>query len=103
MEATKNKGGRLNHTGQMQRLNLYIIEHAKGKNQKEISVILGITEKTAGRYERMRLKKLQPSADLIALLEAKAKDKTTTAKDLVILTKEIDRLLEKHPQTRNLF
>ena len=94
MEATK-KGGRLNAYQQQKRLNAYCIEYAKGKTQKAIAETLGITEKTAVRYGRMRLKQLQPTADLIALLEAKAKEKATTPKDLVMLSKEIDRLREK--------
>ena len=96
METTTNKkGGRLNTAQQIDRLNAYTTEYTKGKTQKEISKSLGITEKTAGRYERMRLKRLQPTADLIELLKDKTKDKNITVRDLVALTKEIDRLLDK--------
>lgn len=72
---------------------------AKGHNQKESAELAGITEKTAGKYELKRLEAVQEQiADLdkmIARLEQKADDPTTPAKDLLLLTAEIERLNEK--------
>lgn len=100
---TINKGGRPTTADRTNKLRAFYLYRSQGKNQKETAQLVGITEKTAGKYERMRLKQLPPTtADLIAILEAKAKDKTTTAKDLVQLTKEIDRLTEKQ-KTEILF
>lgn len=86
----------------IERFNTYCTYRTQGKDQKTAGCLAGISEKTAGSYERKRMKRLQTTADLITLLEAKAKAKETTAKDLVLLTKEIDRLSDKLQKTRNI-
>ena len=94
METTK-KGGRPTTTERLEKINAFCVYRSQGKNQKESAELVGVNEKTATKYERMRLKQLQPTADLIELLEAKAKEKATTPKDLVMLSKEITRLRDK--------
>lgn len=80
----------------MQKYNEY---RAKGHNQKESAKLVGITEKTAGKYELKRLEGVQQSITeidkLITRLEQKADEPTTSAKDLIQLTAEIERLNEK--------
>lgn len=95
MKTPKYTGGRPTIDEQNRKLKAFTECRKQGKNLKESAVIVGMTEKTAGKYERLRLKRLQPNADLITVLEAKAKDKNISAKDLVLLTKEIERLREK--------
>lgn len=94
MEAIK-KGGRPTTAERLEKINAFCMYRQQGKNQKETAFLMGITEKTATKYERVRLKQLQLSYDFIALLEEKAKEKATTPKDLVMLSKEIDRLRDK--------
>ncbi|MCT3899454.1 hypothetical protein HZQ13_15265 [Elizabethkingia anophelis] len=71
----------------------------KGHNQKESAKLADITEKTAGKYEVKRLEGIQEQKDeinkLITRLEQKADDPATPAKDLLLLTAEIERLNEK--------
>lgn len=101
--ATPNKGGRTTTAERQQKLNAFSYYRSIGKSQKETARLISVTEKTAGRYERLRLKRLQQPAELIKLLTAKANEPTTTAKDLVYLTKEIDRLSDKLNKSGNLF
>ena len=72
---------------------------AKGYNQKESAKMIGITEKTAGKYELKRLESVRNNITeldkLIIRLEQKADEPTTSAKDLIQLTAEIERLNEK--------
>lgn len=99
---TKNKGGRMTTAERLKKLQVFSNFRNTGNSIKESGKLAGMSEKTAYGYERIRLKQLQPTADLITLLEAKAKAKETTAKDLVLLTKEIDRLSDKLQKTRNI-
>ena len=99
---TKNKDGRITTAERLKKIQVFSNFRNIGNNIKESGQFAGMSEKTAYGYERIRLKQLQPTADLIELLESKAKAKETTAKDLVLLTKEIDRLSDKLQKTRNL-
>ena len=99
----KSKGGRTTTAERMQNMSAVCTYRQMGKTLKETAQIVGITEKTAGKYERQRLKSIGKTAELITLLEAKAKAIETTPKDLVLLTKEIDRLNDKVQKNGTLF
>lgn len=94
METKNKKKGRPTTAQITRNIINYCEQRAKGYSQQESGNIIGVNDNTARRYERIRLDKVQWKHDIIALLEAKAKHENTTAKDLVILTKEITRLRE---------
>ena len=84
-------------------LNIYSALRAKGFTQKECSIFAGITEKTAGKYEKERVKKIRSEIkeleSLIERLNIRADDPTIKTKELLELTARIEELNTKR---RNL-
>lgn len=96
-------GQKMSKPEKLERLNAYCYYRQTGKTQQIAGQMVGIAEKTAGQFERLRMKRVRDTAEIIDVLKAKAKATDTPAKDLVLLSKEIDRLSDKLQKNGNLF
>lgn len=96
-------GQRMSKPEKLERLNAYCTYRQMGKTQQIAGQLVGIAEKTAGHFERLRMKRFRDTTEIIEVLKTKAKAKDTPAKDLVLLSKEIDRLSDKLQKNSSLF
>lgn len=96
MTTTKKNNGRPTDAERERNFATYCESRAKGHNQKDSGNLAGVNEKTARKYERMRLQtqseKVEQLRKLRQRLEAKADHPEITAKDLISLTKYIKQL-----------
>lgn len=71
----------------------------EGHNQKHCAFLLGVTEKTACGFEKIRkakkIKKLDQMDDLILRIKTRADKPETTVKELIELTYKLEDLVVK--------
>lgn len=79
----------------------------QGFNQKECASLIGVTEKTAGVYEKLRkekkTQKLTDLDDLINRLKIRADNPKISTKELIDLTSKLESLFIKKEKLTGQF
>lgn len=78
-----------------------------GYNQKQCAFMIGVTEKTAGAYERLRkeknIKKIAELEDLIKRLKTRADKPHISTTELIELTSKLESLFIKKEKLTDYF
>lgn len=99
MTTTKKNNGRPTDAERERNFTTYCESRAKGHDKRESGNLAGVNEKTARKYERLRLQaqteKVERLQKLRQRLETKADRPEITAKELISLTQYIKQLDEE--------